>query len=207
MKLQRGLTFLLLIALAACGSPQPAPAAPAAPAAPVATTIAPAPSATSANPPAEPAATVAPPTGTAPLATAAPPTTAPTATEPIPTETLPLEPSPEPTQAATPVPTATRPRPTPTSSGPLSAAIYVANCRSAPTAEKPGRVIVQISVEAGGGNGKYRYFFQNREFPTKFIDIPGEKGTRLTGVVQVVSGDGQSLDQPFDIGLRELNCP
>ena len=83
----------------------------------------------------------------------------------------------------------------------------MANCRSAPTAEKPGRVIVQISVEARGGNGKYRYFFQNKESSTKFIDVPGEKGTRSVGEVQIKSGDGQTLNQPFDISLRELNCP
>jgi hypothetical protein len=75
----------------------------------------------------------------------------------------------------------------------LSAAVYVANCRSAPTAEKPGRVIVQISVEANGGSGPYRYFYQDKESPTKFIEVIGEKGTRLIGEIKVTSGDGQEI--------------
>jgi hypothetical protein len=98
-------------------------------------------------------------------------------------------------------------RPTPTSAGPLSAAIYAANCRSAPTADKPGRVIVQISVEASGGNGRYRYFYQDKESPTKFIDVEGEKGTRLIGEVQVTSGDGQEINKEFDIAIGLLTCP
>ncbi len=89
----------------------------------------------------------------------------------------------------------------------MSANIYVANCRSTPTAEKPGSVIVQISVEASGGNGKYRYFYQDKEWPTKFIDVPGEKGTRLIGEVRVTSGDGQEIKKEFDISIGELNCP
>jgi hypothetical protein len=89
----------------------------------------------------------------------------------------------------------------------LSAAIYVANCRSAPTAEKPGGVIVQISVEASGGNGRYRYFYQDKESPTKFIEVIGEKGTRLIGEVKVTSGDGQELKKEFDIAISQLTCP
>jgi hypothetical protein len=95
----------------------------------------------------------------------------------------------------------------PTSAAPLSAAIYAANCRSAATAEKPGRVLVQISVEASGGNGRYRYFYQDKESPTKFIDVVGEKGTRIIDKVKVTSGDGQELMKEFDIAINQLTCP
>jgi hypothetical protein len=89
----------------------------------------------------------------------------------------------------------------------LTAAIYTANCRSAPTDDKPGRVIVQISVEASGGNGRYRYFYQDKESPTKFIDVVGERGTRLIGEVKVTSGDGQEIKKEFDIAIGDLECP
>ena len=89
----------------------------------------------------------------------------------------------------------------------MSAAIYAANCLSAPTTEKPGRVIVQISVEASGGNGRYRYIYQDKESPTKFIDVIGEKGTRLIGEVKVTSGDGQEIKKEFDIAANQLTCP
>ena len=112
-----------------------------------------------------------------------------------------------PTNTATAAPAATKPRPTPTSSGPLAAAIYAANCRSAPTADKPGRIIVQISVEASGGNGRYRYFYQDQESPTKFIEVVGEKGTRIIGEVKVTSGDGQEIKKEFDIAIGDLTCP
>jgi hypothetical protein len=89
----------------------------------------------------------------------------------------------------------------------LTAAIYTANCRSAPTADKPGQIIVQVSVEASGGNGRYRYFYQDKEWPTKFIDVIGEKGTRLIGEVNVTSGDGQEIKKEFDIAANQLTCP
>jgi hypothetical protein len=89
----------------------------------------------------------------------------------------------------------------------LTAAIYAANCRSAPTADKPGRIIVQISVEASGGNGRYRYFYQDKESPTKFIEVIGEKGTRIIGEVTVASGDGQEIKKEFDIAANQLTCP
>jgi hypothetical protein len=89
----------------------------------------------------------------------------------------------------------------------LAAAIYTANCRSAPTTDKPGRVTVQISVEATGGNGRYRYFYQDKEFPTKFIEVVGEKGTRIIGEVRVTSGDGQEINKEFDIAVDQLTCP
>jgi hypothetical protein len=196
MKLRLSLTLLLLIALTACGAPQPAAPATAPAAAP---TTAPQVQPT-AVPPIQPAPTTVPPTDTlAPAATEPAPTEPP----PAPTDTL----VPQPTDTATAAPAATQPRPTPTSSGPLSAAIYVANCRSAPTADKPGRIIVQISVEASGGNGRYRYFYQNKESPTKFIEVPGEKGTRLVGEVKVTSGDGQEITQEFDVAPGQLICP
>ena len=187
MKLRLILTLLMLIALAACGSPQPA-----------APTIAPETKPISA-PPTQPP-TVVPPTNTAAPAATKP---APTEPPPAPTDTL----GPQPTDTAKAAPAATRPRSTPTSAGPLSAAIYAANCRSAPTTEKPGRVIVQISVEASGGNGRYRYFYQDKESPTKFIEVIGEKGTRLIGEVKVTSGDGQEIKQEYDIAVGQLTCP
>lgn len=100
-----------------------------------------------------------------------------------------------------------RPSLTPTSSGPLSAMIYVANCRAAPTADKPGNVVVQISVEATGGSGDYKYAYQGAEQTSKFIDITWEKGTRLIGKVTVTSGDGQTIDKEFDVNTGKLTCP
>ncbi len=194
MHLRPYLTLLLLIALAACSSPQPAP------------TIAPASVPTTA-PNAQP--TTAPPTQTPAVAppanTAVPTATQAAAVEASPTSTNTL--TPQPTGTATAVQTTLPSRPTPTSAGPLSAAIYVANCRSTPTADKPGGVTVQISVEASGGNGRYRYFYQNKESPTKFIDVLGEKGTRIIDEVKVTSGDGQELTKEFDISINELTCP
>ena len=191
MKLRLILMFLLLIALVACGSPQPA-----APTSAAGATTAPAAQPTSV-PPTQPPPAAVPPTNTpAPAATKAAPTEPP----PAPTDTL----APQPTDT---VPAATKLRPTPTSAGPLAAAIYAANCRSAPTADKPGRIIVQISVEASGGNGRYRYFYQDKESPTKFIEVVGEKGTRLIGEVKVTSGDGQEIKKEFDIAANQLTCP
>lgn len=199
MKFRWLLGLMLLLALAACGS-SPSPAVPTA-------TVAPAVNATSAAPN-QPVPTTVPPTEAAAPATNAPvPTKAasaqPTTAAPAPTDTL----AATPTAVATSAPTPNKPRPTATSSGPLAATIYVANCRSAPTVDKPGRVVVQISVEASGGNGKYRYYYLDKESPTKFIEVVGEKGTRAIGEVRVTSGDGQELKKEFDIGIGGLNCP
>ena len=189
MKLRLSLTLLLVITLAACGSPQPAaPASPPAPAATTAPNIQP-----TAVPPTQ-APTAVPPTNTV----------APAATQPAPVSTDTL--TPQATETATATPAAAKPRPTPTSAGPLSAAIFVANCRSAPTADKPGRVIIQISVEATGGNGKYSYTYQNTNSPTKFIDVIGEKGTRSIGEVLITSGD-QQLKKEFNFSPADLTCP
>jgi hypothetical protein len=192
MKLRFSLTLLLLIALAACSTPQPAAPTTAPTAAPEVKPTA--------VPPTQPPPTAVPPTNTSAPAATEP---APTEPPPAPTDTL----APQPTDTAAAAPAATKLRPTPTSAGPLTAAIYVANCRSAPTADKPGRIIVQISVEASGGNGRYRYFYQDKESPTKFIEVAGEKGTRIIGEVQVTSGDGQELKKEFDIAASQLTCP
>lgn len=114
--------------------------------------------------------------------------------------------TPTPTLTSTSLPTRLRPSLTPTSSGPLSAAVYVANCRIAPTPDKPGNVVVQISIEAVGGNGVYRYFNQGVKSASKFIDIRWERGTRLIGTVTVISGDGQTVDKEYDIAIGELEC-
>lgn len=131
---------------------------------------------------------------------------------PTPTDTPVPTPTDTPTLAptATPQPTPTPTRvpltPTPTSSGPLSAAVYVANCRLAPTAEKPGNLIVRISIEAAGGSGSYRYFYQNLETAGKFIDIAWERGSRLIGQVTVFSVDGQTAYADFNLSPGELDC-
>jgi len=182
MRFQWLLSFMAAVVLAACGSSSS-----------VVPTITVAPVAT-----ARPLA----PTALPPTSAAVPPTNVPVPT-PTPTVTLAATSAVTPTSA----PRATNPRPTATSSGPLAATIYVASCRSAPTADKPGRVIVQISIEASGGNGQYRYFYQDQAFPAKFIEISGEKGTRTIGEVRVTSGDGQELKKEFDIGIGGLNCP
>ena len=111
-----------------------------------------------------------------------------------------------PASAATPT-AAPRPRATVPSSGPLSVMVYVANCKSAPTTDKPGNVTVQISVEATGGNGVYKYFNQGVEEPDKFIDIAWERGTRLIGKVMVTSGDGQTVEKEYDVSTGSLDCP
>jgi len=191
MKLRLSLALLLSITLAACGSTQPAPT--------TVPTTAPEVKPTSV-PPTQPPPTAMPPTNASvPATKAAPPTEPP----PAPTNTA----VPQPTNTAKAAPAATRLRSTPTSAGPLAAAIYTANCRSAPTTDKPGRVIVQISVEASGGNGRYRYFYQDKESPTKFIEVAGEKGTRIIGEVKVASGDGQEIKKEFDIAVGQLTCP
>jgi hypothetical protein len=191
MKFRLLLGLMVTVVLVACGN-SPSPVVPTA-------TVAPAVNATTAAPN-QPAPTAVPPTAAAAPATSAP---VPTKAAPAPTDTL----AATPTTAATSAPLATKPRPAATSSGPLAATIYVANCRSAPTADKPGRVIVQISVEASGGNGKYRYYYQDKESPTKFIDVVGEKGTRTISEVRLTSGDGQELKKEFDIGIGGLSCP
>lgn len=163
---------------------------------------------------------VEPPTATpvealapAVLPSTKPPTSVPTVSAVTPT----LPPTNQPTVAvetpATPtvIPataTIVRPRPTATSSGPLSAEIYVANCQSAPTAAKPGGIIIQISIEAKGGNGVYNYFDnEGVQHTTKFIDINWEKGSALIGKVTVTSGDGQSLAKEYFISPTEAKCP
>ena len=111
-----------------------------------------------------------------------------------------------PAPTLTPTPVVTRVRPSPTSSGPLSVAVYVASCRRAPVPGKPGNVIVQISIEATGGSGDFHYFNEGIESPTKFIDIAWERGTRLIGTVRVVSADGQTLKKEYDIPTSKLIC-
>jgi hypothetical protein len=86
-------------------------------------------------------------------------------------------------------------------------AIYVANCRNAPTAAKPGGIVIQISVEARGGNGVYKYFNnEGVQQKTKFIDISWEMGSRLLGKVTVTSGDGQTVEKEYSISPGELRC-
>lgn len=191
MKIRLLLGLMVTAVLVACGN-SPSPVVPTA-------TVAPAVNVTTAAPN-QPAPTAVPPTAAATPATSAP---VPTKAAPEPSDT----PAASPITATTSAPLATKPRPAATSSSPLAATIYVANCRSAPTVDKPGRVIVQISVEASGGNGKYRYYYQDKESPNKFIDVVGEKGTRAIGEVRLTSGDGQELTKEFDIGIGELNCP
>ncbi len=179
----------LAVTLAACGQeparPTSAPPTPTtgggeAPAAPTDTP----------PPPAEPRplpATEAPP--------AAPPTEAPTV--PPPTDT----PTAEPTATSRPRPTAT-----PASTGPLDFQFYIAGCRRAPTADKPGNAVVTISVEASGGNGVYRYFHKDAEEPDKFVDVEIELGTSFNGKVTVVSGDGQTLEKEYFFSTVNLEC-
>jgi hypothetical protein len=111
------------------------------------------------------------------------------------------------TETPTVEPTAVRvARPTPTSSGPLDFQVYVAGCKRAPTADKPGNILITLSVEATGGNGVYRYVHQEVEEPDKFIDINWEQGTRMIGKVTVNSGDGQSLTKEYDVPTGDLQC-
>ncbi len=66
---------------------------------------------------------------------------------------------------------------------------------------------MQLSVEVSGGNGRYRYFYQDQPSPTSFVDVIGEKGTRLIGELKITSGDGQELKKTFDFATGQLNCP
>jgi hypothetical protein len=134
------------------------------------------------------------------LPTETPPPPAPTVIPPTATSTL------APTVTDTPTRVSVRVRPTATSAGPLSVAVYVVSCRRSPSAAKPGNVTIQISIEPAGGNGDYHYFNQGIEALSKFIDILWEKGSRLTGTVKVVSGDGQSIEKQYDIPIGELEC-
>ncbi len=178
--------------LTACGQSGPAPAIEPSPASPDSFTP------TAALPATSPAPAI--PTN-APTIAAHTPTLPPTAVPPsvTATDTPTLPPA---------TPTSARPRPTAASSGRLSVAIYVANCRSAPTATKPGGIVIQISVEVQGGNGVYKYFDNEGGLRTsKFIDIDWEKGARLLGKVTVTSGDGQTVEKEYSISPSELNCP
>jgi hypothetical protein len=68
-------------------------------------------------------------------------------------------------------------------------------------------VIVQISVEATGGNGVYAYVYQDISTTDKFIEIPWELGSRLLGKVTVNSGDGQSVIVELNVDLKDYECP
>jgi hypothetical protein len=122
-----------------------------------------------------------------------------------------------PIESSTPVisatPTATakpRPRPTATATGPLTfigMGIYVANCRFTPTADKPGQIVIQISIEVMGGTGAYQYFDnEGKVWPTKFIDVLSEKGTASIGKVKVTSGDAQTIEKEYYIQPSDLTC-
>lgn len=123
-----------------------------------------------------------------------------------------IVPSPS-TAPLTPLPltaTISVPRPRPASSGPLTftgTGIYVANCRFAVTTDKPGGIVIQISVEVTGGDGTYQYFDNNgKQWPTKFIDVGGEKGTQSIGKVTVTSGDGQTVMKEYNLSPGDLTC-
>jgi hypothetical protein len=205
VKIKFGLSLLvLLLVLSACQ--------PSAPAQPIPTlTPVPGVNATQALPPATVAPvvpTVAPSATPAVAAPTEPAVATPTPTVAAPTNTSVPSDTPSPVPTASPTKAlASRPTATATSSGPLSAQVYVANCRSAPTSDKPGNVIIQISVEAKGGNGVYLYAYEGTASKTKFIDIAWEKGTRLIGEATVKSGDGQSIKVVVDINTGDLTCP
>jgi hypothetical protein len=199
MKKTTLLSIAISFVLTACNQSGPAPAA--GPSTSVPNNIAP----TVVSPAAGPATviptdvpTVGADTPTLPATSA--PTTAPTGVEATDTPTVP---------PVTPVtPTKVRPRPTATSSGPLTIEIYVAGCQSAPTAAKPAGVIVQISIEAKGGNGVYKYFDnEGVQHSSKFIDISWAKGSALIGKVTVTSGDGQTVEKEYFITIAEAKCP
>ena len=198
MKIKFGLSLLiLLLVLSACQPSAPAQPIPTLTPVPGATALPPA-TAASVAPAATPADT---PTAPAPTAVAPSPTVAAPTNTSVPSDTPSPSPTASPTKALVP-----RPNPTATSAGPLSAQVYVANCHSAPTADKPGNVDIQISIEAKGGNGVYQYAYEGTASKTKFIDIQWEKGTRLIGKATVTSGDGQSIDVVVNISTNDLTC-
>lgn len=152
------------------------------------------------------------PTGSAPQ-----PTTA-DVNPPSPTDSSPSGPpaatdvveTPVEAQTETPTlePTATsqpRPRATPTNIGPLDFQFYIAGCRHAPTADKPGNAAITISIEANGGNGIYQYIYENTTLPGKFFDIERELGTSVNGKATVVSGN-QTLEKEFYFQTTNLEC-
>lgn len=129
-----GLLFAVVsFLLTACGQSGPAPNVEPSPVLPNTTTPP-----TAVPPAAVPATAVPANPPTVNASPTLPPTSVPTSAGAAATPTAP---------PATPT-TAPRPRPTATSAGPLTVAIYVANCRNAPTAAKPGGIVIQISVEA-----------------------------------------------------------
>lgn len=184
-------SFLLLIAvtlvLAACGRGPEAETS--APPQPTATSVETQPTAPADTPAVATAVATEPPVAP-PTSTSEPPATAPA--------------------SDTPAPSATAPRPrataTPVSIGPLDFQFYMAGCRRAPTAEKPGNVFITISVEATGGNGVYRYVREGVDLPGKFFDVEIELGTSINGKVTVVSGDGQTLEKEFFFSTNNIEC-
>jgi hypothetical protein len=196
MKKTTLLSIVISFVLTACNQSGPAPAA--GPSTSVPNNIAPTVVSATAGPatavPTD-VPTVGADTPTLPATSA--PTTAPTGVEATDTPTVPPV-----------TPTRVRPWPTATSSGPLTIEIYVANCQSAPTAVKPAGIIIQISIEARGGNGVYKYFDnEGVQHSSKFIDISWAKGSALIGKVTVTSGDGQTVEKEYFISLAELKCP
>lgn len=129
------------------------------------------------------------PTGTSPTSTPAPPTATPSLTH---------TPTPTPTRVVVTL--------TPAPIGLLAAQAYVAQCRLAPTPDKPGSIVVQLSIEAAGGDGRYRYFVQGREFSDKLVDVAWSLGARLIVTYTVTAGDGQSITRVFNASPGELNC-
>ncbi len=130
------------------------------------------------------------------------PTATPASTPVPPTPTAP------PSLTHTPTPTLTRVAATltPAPTGLLSVQAYVAQCRLVPTPDKPGSIVVQLSIEAAGGDGRYRYFVQGREFSDKLVDVAWSLGARLIVSYTVTAGDGQSITRVFNASPGELNC-
>lgn len=85
--------------------------------------------------------------------------------------------------------------------------VYIAGCRSVSTVEKPGNRLVTLAIEAGGGNGIYRYYYQVGgqwiQLPDKFITIEWEAGTGWSSLLAVESAS-ERLEFPKHFNPDDL---
>lgn len=112
-----------------------------------------------------------------------------------------------------PAPTA-RPRPmatlTPQPATTLEFNVDLVGCRAAPTAEKPGGIVLLFRFEPTGAPGPYRYFDrdENKEV-TELYERPAAKGSGVVVSWAVQAGDGQLREKKINYAasrFAEFGC-